>query len=227
MYEILLRVIIFISLMTVGVMSFGCVSRLLGRVFVRARSSIAQVSMERRGRKAAVQLPDFLSRTNQYLKASVSFQEALENASVDTPSPLGSEVMKVCRMISAGEGVTVALRHLARALPNREMILFVESSIELRKAGAGLSEMMGRISAMMKNRMDVNSRIEAKYAQGKYQAIVLSLLPWFMLLSLFVIHPAYIAPLLETRLGLSILAAALLLQTLGLTWLIKIIRIER
>jgi len=127
----------------------------------------------RRCRLCAETLPEFLCKTAQALRASASLQKAIAMAADDTTGPLGEEARMVSRLASSGVDMSSALKVLGERVPEREILIFVESTIALRAAGASMSEMIEKIAEISAARIEVRGRIDAQNAQNKYQAVIL------------------------------------------------------
>lgn len=164
-------------------------------------------------------IPDFLHRVSQSLRASVSFQRAMELAALDTPGALGEEMRDVCRMVSSGLDVVEGLRTLSTRLGDREIVVFVESVAALKAAGCGMADMFERIADISTARIEVREKVEMQSAQNRYQAIMLGIMPWLMFGALAAVQYDYVSPLVNTRLGTVILFIAFVMQMLGFVWL--------
>jgi tight adherence protein B len=180
----------------------------------------------RRARRAEAQLPDALVMMKGSISAGFTIVQAIETSASELDAPLGEELGGVVARMKLGASVDEALGTLLANVPCEDVELFVTSVKILRRTGGNMGECFGKLIEMIERRKRVASRVRSLTAQGIAQALILLALPWFMLLALNLLAPAFIVPLFETGLGNAALAFVVLLEALGALWLRKIVVIR-
>ena len=78
----------------------------------------------------------------------------------------------------------------------------------------------------MRERSALTREVGALTAEGRFSALVLEILPFFLAFALYFINPTYIGLLLTTPFGLAVLACGAALLLVGIIWLQKVVRID-
>ena len=92
--------------------------------------------------------------------------------------------------------------------------------------GGNLSEILDRIARTMQERNRIQRQINTLTAQGRLSALIVGLMPFFLLVVLQIIDPGTVAPLFNTLIGQIILFTACLLVGLGWLMIRKLIIIN-
>ncbi len=180
----------------------------------------------RRMARADAQLSDALSLMGSALKAGLALPQALEMAAIEMSPPLGDEMKRMLAQLKLGRTVDDAFATLAQRLPTDDVALMVQSVEVLRRTGGNLIETFATLSSTIEERRRVTDRISAITMQNVMQAIILLALPWGLAAALGLLAPEFIAPLFQTRMGLALLAAAFVIESMGALWLRKIVMIR-
>jgi tight adherence protein B len=104
-----------------------------------------------------------------------------------------------------------------------EIQIFVVALMIHRQTGGNLSQLLQKLSLVIRERERMNSKIQSLTAEGQMQAYVLAGLPFVVGGMIAVANPAYMVPLLENPIVFVI--AGILLIT-GFLWMQKIIRFD-
>jgi tight adherence protein B len=110
---------------------------------------------------------------------------------------------------------------------NSELFTWVVTAINIqREVGGNLAEIMGIIANTIRDREKVLRQIKSLTAEGKLSAYVLIGLPIIMGIVLSIMNREYVGLLFSTKIGLVMVAAAALMMIAGITWILKIIKID-
>lgn len=181
---------------------------------------------ERRARRAVQALPEVLSLMESALRAGLSLPQAFEAASEERSDLLGTELSLIVSGLRAGKPLEESLAVLELRLPAEEVSLLCQSIGVLRQCGGNLAETFRTLRTTVEDRQRLERRIAALTSQGVFQAITLLALPWFMLLLLHVLAPAFVEPLFGSRAGMLLLIILLALEAAGAAWLRSIVRVR-
>ncbi len=172
------------------------------------------------------QLEEALRLIVSGLKAGLGFSHCLKIVTQQMPNPISTEFKRVLDEVSLGVPLDEALSHLQDRIPSRELKIFTSAVLLQRKTGGSLVDVLSGIADTIKARRRLKRRIDTLTAEGKLSAIVLTLLPLFLLILLRLMQPELFAPMLETIVGIIMLFVAFLLDLIAALWIKKIITIE-
>jgi tight adherence protein B len=185
-------------------------------------------SKQRKKRMLAIeeQFPDALDFLSRSVRAGNAFSVGLELLSAEASEPLKAEVLKVTRELILGSPLDVALNGLITRVPLLEVRFFASAVLLQRETGGNLSEVLGKLSLSVRERLRLRGHVKAASGQGRLTATVLTVLPVATLIILRIASPDYMNSLIDDPLGRDLLAAAVVSQILGYLVMQKIIRIE-
>lgn len=170
----------------------------------------------RRQRLLADQLPEALDFLSRVLRAGHSFSTGLQMMGEELPQPLSGEFRRAYDMHSLGTSLEDALKDIARRIESTDFAFFVSAVLIQRQTGGDLSEVLGNISGMIRQRIRLQQHVKAKTAEGRFTGYILSAFPAVMFVLAYTLNPAYAGVLIETETGLMLLGIAFGLQLLGL-----------
>ena len=78
----------------------------------------------------------------------------------------------------------------------------------------------------IRERQKIEKKIDAMTAQGVTKGIIITLIPFALLVAFAVIDPTYVEPLFSTALGLFALFIMLALQVIGGLMIRKVVKIQ-
>lgn len=154
------------------------------------------------------QLMDALDLAARSLRAGHPLMGGFAIISEEVPPPVGHVFAKICQQQAVGVGMEEALREAAADSASPDLKLFATSvSIQIR-AGGNLSDMMERVSAVIRNRMWLARRIRVLTAQTQFSKRLLLALPFIVFMALNLLNPQYMRPLYTTPMGQMMLLGA-------------------
>jgi tight adherence protein B len=185
-------------------------------------------SKQRKKRMLAIeeQFPDALDFLSRSVRAGNAFSVGLELLSAEASEPLKAEILKVTRELILGSPLDAALNGLIARVPLLEVRFFASAVLLQRETGGNLSEVLGKLSFSVRERLRLRGHVKAASGQGRLTAMVLTVLPVATLIMLRMASPDYMKTLTEDPLGRDMLAAAVVSQILGYLVMQKIIKIE-
>ncbi len=179
-----------------------------------------------RTRKLEEQLPDALDLMSRALKAGHALPSGLQMVGDEAQDPIAGEFRIVHDEINYGVAVPTALLNLAHRVPSTDMRYFVIAVLIQREAGGNLTEVLGNISALIRERLRLLGRVRALSAEGRMSGWVLGLLPFAVGGIINLINPKFMSVLWTDQMGLKLIYAALGMMALGALWMRKIIKIR-
>ncbi len=176
----------------------------------------------RRKRAFTEQLPDALEMLINALKAGYSLQAAIEFAGRETAAPLGPELVRFHDEARLGVDVRTALIALQERVGTEDVRMFVTSLLLQRETGGNLTELLGNIASLVRQRLAFRGQVETLTAEPKLSAYVLTALPFLVYFAITILSPDYMKPLIETDAGHKMIAYALVSMGLGFFIMMRI-----
>ena len=178
---------------------------------------------KKRVAKFMLLLPDAIDLMVRALRSGLPVSEAIINAGHEVADPVGSEFRQVENGLKMGRELDDILWDTARRLDVPEFRFLVISMGIQRETGGNLADTLGTLSEMLRRRSQMKLKIKALSSEARSSALVLGLLPFFVVGALFVTSPGYIGRMFSDPRGLMMLGAGLLLMTIGGIVMAKII----
>lgn len=144
-----------------------------------------------RQRKFEEQLPDALDVLVRGLKAGHSIPVAISTVGTQMPQPLGNEFEITGSELTYGLDLETALSNLRSRVGQSDLTLFVLAVSIQAKMGGNLAEILGNLADMIRSRFKLRRKAKALSAEGRYSAILLSLMPIALFGILWLIAPSY------------------------------------
>lgn len=182
------------------------------------------LKQRQRMRKArfTVQLPEALDLLINALKAGYSLQSAIEFAGRETAAPLGPELVRFHDESRLGIDVRTALVALQERVGTEDVRMFVTSLLLQRETGGNLTELLGNIASLVRQRLSFHAQVETLTAEPKLSAYILTALPFVVAFAVSSLSPDYMKPLFTTELGHSMIAYCLVSMALGFFIMMRI-----
>jgi len=172
------------------------------------------------------QLPEGLDLIARALKAGHAFSGGMALAAEQFSDPLGPELEETLGEINFGVSVQNALRNLAERVDCPEMRYFVVAVILQRETGGNLAEVIESLAMLIRENFKFQGKVRTLAAEGKLSAVILIMLPFFILAWLWLVSPQFLPPLLTEPIGKIMLAGAAIMMVIGIVVMMRIIKIE-
>src|SRR5258706_4719288 len=170
----------------------------------------------KRQRKMAEQLPEALDFLQRILRAGHSLSTGLSMMAEELPQPLSAEFRRCYDEHSLGQPLEDCLREMTGRIESTDFAFFVTAVLIQRQTGGDLSQLLGNISGMIRQRIRLQQYVKAKTAEGRFTGYILVAFPVLMFFIASGMNPEYKKNLLGTSSGLTMLEIAAALIVLGL-----------
>ena len=181
---------------------------------------------QRRLARIEQQLPEALDLMGRSMRAGHAFPTALKMVGDELRAPLGSEMRIVFDEVNFGVAMGDALGNLASRVPSTDLRYFVVAVLIQRETGGNLAELLGRISAIIRDRLTLLGEIRTLSAEGRMSAWILSLMPFAVALMMQLSSPDFLRLLYTDPGGRKMLTMALAMMGLGILVIRKVTRIR-
>jgi len=192
---------------------------LVPRVYIRWRQIYRIRLIEK-------QLINTLTMIANAMKAGYSFLQGMNLVANEAPYPISSEFRRTLREINLGYPMEAALDDMLERIPSADLDLAITTVKIQRSIGGNLAEILDSISQTIRERLQVRGEIRTLTAQGKMQAVILSILPPAMAVIVYLINPEFMHLFLHSTIGYTMIGLAVILQIIGTILILRIVNIR-
>lgn len=182
--------------------------------------------VQRRIALIEAQLADALDLMVGALGAGVSVMQALEAAARETRAPLRPQLEYVLGRIRLGDDAQAVLRSLERAVPLPTFRLFTSALSVHWEVGGSLTGPLAVVGRAIRDRIEMARRVRSVTAQGRLSMIAVMAVTYFVALVVWRNDPDRMRQFLATSLGEWLVAAAVMLQAVGVFWTARLSRMQ-
>lgn len=173
-----------------------------------------------------LQLPDALDLMSRALRAGHAFPTALKMVGDEMKDPVAGEFATVFDEVNFGVSMPDALMNMANRVPSTDLRYFVVAVLIQRETGGNLSELLGSISTIIRDRIKLLGQVRVLSAEGKMSAWVLGLLPFGAGALIQLTNPQFLALLFTDPGGRKLVGFALGMMVLGVFVMRRIVKIR-
>ncbi len=160
------------------------------------------------------------------VKAGLPLGDCLRVIASDAPEPVKSEFRSIVETQTIGMPLGEACGRLYDSVPVPEANFFgIVISIQ-QKAGGNLSEALGNLSRVLRDRKRMQAKIHAMSMEAKASATIIGSLPLAVMLLVYITSPNYIELLWTTPLGRMMMAACAVWMSIGVMVMKKMINFD-
>ena len=188
--------------------------------------ALVRKRLRKRLEAAESQVLDLATGLASGLRSGQALPAALEAVSARLPSPMSDEVKTVLREYRLGLDLPDALARLSARVPCEDLTLLVGSIRLTQQAGGSLAEVLDKMVEMIRGRTEFQAKLKTMTAQGRFEAIAMSLAPAFVFVLLFLIDRPLMLPLVTTPMGWTTIVADAAWLTIGFFIIKRIVTIE-
>lgn len=160
------------------------------------------------------------------LRAGYSFLQGLESAKSELLPPMSDEIGQVLREVSLGVSTEEALERFAQRTGDADIEMVIVSVLIQRKVGGNLGEVLTNIAHTMRERIRIRGEIQTLTAQGRMSAIIISLIPLFLMGAFYALDRTYLMPMFTTNIGRGLLLGAGVSNVLGFLVIRSIVNVK-
>jgi tight adherence protein B len=171
---------------------------------------------KRREKKFLKALPDAVDVIVRGIKAGLPLFESIKVVATDAPEPLKSEFLAIIETQAIGMPLGDACARLFERMPVPEANFFgIVISIQ-QKSGGNLSEALGNLSKVLRDRKKMAEKIQAMSMEAKASAGIIGSLPSIVMLLVYLSTPDYISLLWTHPTGQLMLVGCVIWMSIGI-----------
>jgi tight adherence protein B len=154
-------------------------------LYVRRLAKKRLANMER-------QLPDAMDFLARSMRGGHAFSISIGMVGDDLPEPLGREFRTLYNEQNLGASIETAFAGFLRRVRLPDAKLFCSAAMLQRRTGGNLSEILSRLSEVIRDRFRLRGQVKAASAHGRMTAGILTALPVLTLVALLLVAPGYL-----------------------------------
>ena len=171
-------------------------------------------------------LPDAVDVIVRGIKAGLPLFESIKVVAADSPEPLKSEFNTIIETQTIGMPLGEACARLYERMPLPEANFFGIVVAIQQKSGGNLSEALGNLSKVLRDRKKMAEKIQAMSTEAKASAGIIGSLPPIVMLLVWISTPDYISLLWTTPTGQFMLLCCVGWMTIGILVMKKMINFD-
>jgi tight adherence protein B len=161
-------------------------------------------------------LPDAVDVIVRGIKAGLPLFESIKVVATDAPEPLRGEFLAIIETQAIGMPLGDACARLYERMPVPEANFFGIVIAIQQKSGGNLSEALGNLSKVLRDRKKMSEKIQAMSMEAKASAAIIGSLPPIVMILVYLSTPGYISLLWTHPTGQLMLVGCVIWMSIGI-----------
>jgi len=150
-----------------------------------------------RVKKLTTQLPDALDMMARGLKIGHPLNVTLKRVAQQMPDPIGTEFGLIEDRIRHGADITSAIAEFAARFETEDTHYFAACVSIQHGTGGNLGQVLRVLSKVIRDRINMRTRIRAVSGEGRISAFILSLMPFLIVGAIYTSTPSYYTDVMD------------------------------
>ncbi|MCF4097476.1 type II secretion system F family protein [Maritalea mediterranea] len=172
------------------------------------------------------EFPNAIEAIVRGVKAGMPVNESMKVVASEAKEPVKTEFIRVVEQQSVGKNMGEAITIMFDRLPIPEVNFFVVVITVQQQSGGNLSEALGNLATVLRNRKKMKAKVKAMSSEAKASAGIIGALPFVVATLVSFVSPSYLLPLFQTQIGNVWLGAAGLLMAMGVFVMYRMVQFE-
>ncbi len=160
---------------------------------------VLSLLIKRRINKFVELFPDALDVIIRGVKAGLPVGDCLRLVASEGEDPVRSEFKRIVDALAIGMTVGEGVERLAEGVPVPEASFFAITINIQQKSGGNLSETLGNLSRVLRDRKKMKAKVKSLSAEAKASAGIIGSLPFLVAAAVSFLKPSYMAVLYRPR----------------------------
>ncbi|HXZ15084.1 MAG TPA: type II secretion system F family protein [Roseiarcus sp.] len=160
------------------------------------------------------------------VKSGMPLGDTLRVASIECEEPVRGELRRIVQATSIGLTLAESVDRMAQRVPVAETNFFAIVIAIQGQAGGNLSEALGNLSRVLRERKKMKAKVGAMSMEAKASAAIIGLVPFLVVGALYMSSPRYVSLLWTTEHGRVIGGIALGWMAVGVAIMKKMVTFE-
>jgi tight adherence protein B len=195
----------------------GAVAAVVPFAYIKYKKRKKTLAFER-------QMPDAMELLARSLRAGHTLPSAIELLGDEMDDPMATEMKIAFEEQRFGLSMSEAMVHMLERVDSQDLRYFVSALLIQQDTGGNLAELMEKIAAVIRARLNFKVKVRALTAIGRMTAYIMIITPIVAFFILTLIAHQYVTVLLNTDAGRKMLIVGIILLVIGSFSLRKLIR---
>lgn len=197
----------------------------LGAIVAGGALPLLTLAVMRRIRlsKLVRQLPDAIDIVVRSLRAGHPVPTSVAMVAREMSDPIGSEFGLVVDEMTYGLNLDAAMTNLARRVGIDDLRFMVVAVMIQTQVGGNLAEVLEGISHVIRERAKMRAKIRALSAEGRFSAVLLSVLPFALMGFILAVRPQYYQAVSGDPVFMPVLGTGVLLMVIGIIVMYRLV----
>jgi len=161
------------------------------------------------------EFPNALDVIVRAVKSGLPLNDGIRLIANEAQEPVKSEFRRIVESQQVGLSIPEAALRMTETMPCPEAGFFGIVIQIQQQAGGNLSEALGNLSRVLRDRKKMKAKVQALSMEAKASAVIIGSLPFIVALLVYLSSPNYIMPLFTTSSGHMILAFSAVWMGIG------------
>ena len=181
---------------------------------------------KRRIKQFIYQLPDALSSISASMRAGSNLPRAMEQVAEQQPHPISQEFTVMLSEYKMGRNLEESLADMHKRINRQEVDLLISAIAISQNVGGNLAITLETLAKTLREKAQIEGKIEALTAMGRMQGWVVGLIPIVVMMMLRKQEPEGMHALFNEPLGWLVLGGISLLMLIAIIMIRKIVNID-
>lgn len=172
--------------------------------------------LKRRMRRFLDEFPNALDVMVRSIKSGLPLNDSLRLIAAESQEPVKTEFRKVVEAQQLGLSVPESVARMYQSITLQEVNFFAIVIAIQAQAGGNLSEALGNLSRVLRDRRKMKAKVSALSMEAKASAVIIGALPFIVSFLVYVTSPAYMMILFTDPRGHLIMGASAVWMTIGI-----------
>jgi tight adherence protein B len=172
------------------------------------------------------EFPNALDVIVRAVKSGLPLNDGIRLIATESAEPVKSEFRRIVESQQLGMSIPDAALRMPETMPCSEASFFGIVIQIQSKAGGNLSEALGNLSRVLRDRKKMKAKVQALSMEAKASAAIIGALPLLVALLVYFSSPNYIMPLFTTATGHLILGISGIWMAIGILVMRKMMNFE-
>jgi tight adherence protein B len=160
------------------------------------------------------------------VKSGLPTNEALRIVARESPNPVGGEFTRLMESMKVGVTLDQGLKRMYDAMPTAEVGFFSIVMTIQSRSGGNLSEALGNLAAVLRDRKRLEGKIRAMSSEAKASSMIIGSLPPGVMMLVYITTPTYMQPMFSERVGNLMLLGCACWMSIGIFVMRKMINFK-
>ena len=172
------------------------------------------------------EFPNALDVIVRAVKSGLPLNDGIRLIASESQEPVKTEFRRIVEAQQLGLSIPEAAMRMPESMPCPEASFFGIVIQIQQQAGGNLSEALGNLSRVLRDRKKMKAKVQALSMEAKASAVIIGALPFVVAFLVYLSSPNYMMPLFTTPTGHMIIGFSLVWMSIGIFVMRKMMNFE-